>query len=51
MERILIKDNDFRYKETYFNNLTNINFQINVIFYHLSNETNPRFVAITALEL
>ena len=29
----------------------NINNHINVNFYHLSNETNPGFLAITVLEL
>ena len=38
-----------------FNHITqcmdNINSYMDVNFYYFSNETNPRFVAITALEL
>ena len=40
----------FRDTEANSNNITNINSRINV-FSYLSNETNPRFVAITVLEL
>ena len=51
MEKILIK---FRSTEDDFIQITwykdNINCQINVTFYYLSNETNPRFVTITVLE-
>ena len=37
--------------ETYFNNITNINSQINVNFKYFTNESNQKFVAITFLEL
>ena len=46
-----MKCNMFRDTEANFNNITNINSQITVNFYYILNETNPRFIAITVLEL
>ena len=40
----LIEYSGLRDTEANFNNITNINSQINVIFYYLSNETNPIYV-------
>ena len=51
IEKILIKYSGFRDTEIDFNNITNINNQINAMFYYLSNETKSRFVSITVLEL
>ena len=57
LRKILIKYSEFRYAEANSNNITwykvNINSQINVTFYYLSNETEnkTRYVAVTVLEL
>ena len=54
MENILLKCSEFRDTEANFNSVTqykyNLNSQINVNFYYLQNEINPRIVAITVLE-
>ena len=55
MENILLKCSEFRDTEANFNSAThykyNLNNQINVNFYYLSNESTPGSVTITVLEL
>ena len=53
MGKILIKYSKFRHSKSFFNNITKyedkINSHTNVNVYHLSNETNLKFLAITDL--